>query len=360
MIQFTLRRLLNGLLVLFGVIVIIFFLFNVLPADPARMMLGQRADSASVAIINKDLGLDQPMSKRFLLYLNDLSPISIHSYSATSHIFLSPDKYTTANRILEFGTSKVLVLKAPYLRRSYQNKSEVSSILSDRIPDTAVLALAAIIFATFFGIGLGIISALKKDTWIDRFALVISISGVSLPSFFASIIFAWIFGYLLSAYTGLDMTGGLTEVDPFKGEYLAFKNLILPALVLGFRPLAIIVQLTRSSMLEVLSQDYIRTAKAKGLSSGSVINKHALRNALNPVVTAISGWLGSLLAGAVFVEFIFGWNGIGKLTVTSLENYDLPVVMGIVLFISLVFIVLNILADLLNGILDPRIRTFEV
>jgi peptide/nickel transport system permease protein len=113
-------------------------------------------------------------------------------------------------------------------------------------------------------------------------------------------------------------------------------------------------------MLEVLSQDYIRTAKAKGLSSGSVINKHALRNALNPVVTAISGWLGSLLAGAVFVEFIFGWNGIGKLTVTSLENYDLPVVMGIVLFISLVFIVLNILADLLNGILDPRIRTFEV
>jgi len=155
------------------------------------------------------------------------------------------------------------------------------------------------------------------------------------------------------------MTGGLYAVDPFKGEYLALKNLILPALVLGFRPLAIIVQLTRSSMLEVLSQDYIRTGKAKGLSAFVIITKHALRNAMNPVVTAISGWLGSLLAGAVFVEYIFGWNGIGKLTVTALENYDLPVVMGIVLFISLVFIALNILADLLNGVLDPRIRSFE-
>lgn len=344
---------------MFGVIVIIFFLFNVLPADPARMMLGQRADSASVSIINKDLGLDQPGYKRFIYYLNDLSFISLHSLSAQSHIYLNPQKYSSYQELFKIGSKKVVILKAPYLRRSYQNKSEVSSILKERIPDTAVLAFAAILIATFFGILLGIISALKKDSLIDRIALVISISGVSLPSFFASIIFAWIFGFLLSAFTGLNMTGGLTEVDPFLGEFLSLKNLILPAFVLGFRPLAIIVQLTRSAMLEVLSQDYIRTAKAKGLSTLTVITKHALRNAMNPVVTAISGWLGSLLAGAVFVEFIFGWNGIGKLTVTALENYDLPVVMGIVLFISVVFIVLNILADLLNGILDPRIRSFE-
>ncbi len=347
------------MLVMFGVIVIIFFLFNVLPADPARMMLGQRADSASVSIINKDLGLDQPAYKRFFYYLNDLSPVSMHSLSNSSHIYLNPQKYSSSRKLIRLSSEKILVLKAPYLRRSYQNKSEVSTILLERIPDTAVLAFAAILIAGIFGITLGIVSSLKKDTWIDRLALIISISGVSLPSFFASIIFAWIFGYLLSAYTGLDMTGGLTAVDPFQGEYLALKNLILPALVLGFRPLAIIVQLTRSSMLEVLSQDYIRTARAKGLSSGIIITKHALRNALNPVVTAISGWLGSLLAGAVFVEYIFGWNGIGKLTVTALENYDLPVVMGIVLFISLVFITLNILADLLNGVLDPRIRSFE-
>ncbi|HNS12555.1 MAG TPA: ABC transporter permease [Bacteroidia bacterium] len=359
MIQFAIKRLFNGLLVMFGVIFIIFILFNVLPADPARMMLGQRADSASVAIINKDLGLDQPSYRRFFYYLNDLSPLSLHSASSNSHIYFDPQKYKSARKLLELSDDKLLILKSPYLRRSYQNKSEVSSILREKIPDTAILAFAAILFATFFGITLGIISALKQDTWIDRLALSISISGVSLPSFFASVIFAWIFGFVLADYTGLDMTGGLFAVDPFEGEYLALKNLILPALVLGFRPLAIIVQLTRSSMLEVLSQDYIRTAKAKGLNAITIINKHALRNALNPVVTAISGWLGSLLAGAVFVEFIFGWNGIGKLTVTALENYDMPVVMGIVLFISLVFIALNILADLLNGVLDPRIRSFE-
>lgn len=344
---------------MFGVVIIIFFLFNILPADPARMMLGQRADSASIAVINRDLGLDEPVHKRFLYYLNDLSPISVHSSLSSSHIYLDKTKYSSQKKLFSVGQDKVLIIKAPYLRRSYQNKAEVSTILKERIPDTMILAFAAILFAGIFGIALGIISALKKDTWIDRLALVISISGVSLPSFFASIIFAWIFGFVLSAYTGLNMTGGLTAVDPFRGEYIALKNLILPALVLGFRPLAIIVQLTRNSMLEVLSQDYIRTGKAKGLSARTIISKHALRNALNPVVTAISGWLGSLLAGAVFVEFIFGWNGVGKLTVTALENYDLPVVMGIVLFISLVFIVLNILADILNGVLDPRIRAFQ-
>ncbi|MFM2136183.1 MAG: hypothetical protein RL021_1583, partial [Bacteroidota bacterium] len=176
-------------------------------------------------------------------------------------------------------------------------------------------------------------------------------------SFFAAILFAWLFGYLLAAWTGLDMTGGWKAIDPFKGEYIAWKNLLLPAVVLGLRPLSIIVQLTRSSLLEVLSMDFIRTARAKGLRSRTVLLRHALRNALNPVITAVSGWLGSLLAGAVFVEYIFGWNGIGKLVVQALDNYDLPVVMGVVLFISFVFILLNMLADLINLRLDPRIRT---
>ncbi len=359
MMQFTIRRLFSGLLVLAGVVLIIFFLFNVLPADPARMMLGQRADSASVAVINKDLGLDQPVAIRFIHYVNDLSPVSVYSLSQSSPLWFNPEKYSSAIKLFSIPSNKIMVLKFPYLRRSYQNKAEVSSILLEKLPDTAVLAFSSIILASVAGIGLGVVSALKKDSWIDRLSLIISITGVSLPSFFASIIFAWVFGYLLSHITGLDMTGGLTAVDPFRGEYLSLKNLILPALVLGLRPLAIIVQLTRSSMLDVLSQDYIRTGMAKGLSYYRVITKHALRNAMNPVVTAISGWLGSLLAGAVFVEYIFGWNGLGKLTVTALENYDMPVVMGIVLFISVIFIILNLLADLMNGLLDPRIRTFS-
>ena len=355
MISFICNRLLNGLLVVAGVVSIIFFLFAVLPADPARMMLGQRADSSSVALINKDLGRDLKLSSQFVMFVNDLSPISIHSDILSSHLYLDSLKYKRVVRLFKIG-DKILVLKSPYLRRSYQSKQNVSNIIFDKLPDTAILAFAAIIFATFFGIILGIIAALKKNSLVDRSILAISLIGISIPSFFASIIFAWIFGYVLSRYTGLNMTGGLYEIDAFKGVYIEWKNLILPAVVLGLRPVAIIVQLTRSSMLDVLSQDYIRTARAKGLSATVIVTRHALINSLNPVVTSITGWLGSMLAGAVFIEFIFGWNGIGKLTVNALENYDLPVITGIVLLISVIFILLNIIGDIVNGILDPRIR----
>lgn len=356
MFVFIVRRLLNGFLVLAGLVVVIFCLFSVLPADPARMMLGQRSDSASVAIIRKDLGLDHSLATQFLLYVNDLSPLSVHSSKPDALFYYDLKKYSSSVVLFYAGT-KVLVAKKPYLRRSYQSKKNVSEIIFERLPDTSVLALAAILFATCIGITLGIIAALKKETFWDRFIMGVSLSGVSIPSFFAAILFAWLFGFVFSRYTGLNMTGGLYEIDPFEGPYLSLKNLILPTIVLGLRPMAIIVQLTRSSMLDVLTQDYIRTAKAKGLGSSQILLHHALRNAMNPVVTAISGWLGSLLAGAVFIEFIFGWNGIGKLTVTALDNYDLPVIMGIVLFISLIFIVLNILADLINSRLDPRIKT---
>jgi len=207
------------------------------------------------------------------------------------------------------------------------------------------------------GIGIGILCALRKNTFFDRIALVFSVLGMSLPSFFAAILIAWIFAFLLAAQTGLNMTGSLFSVDDLgRGEYLNLKNLILPALTLGIRPLAIVVELTRNSMLEVLSQDYIRTARAKGLSNRSVLLKHALKNALNPVLTAVSGWLASLLAGAVFVEFVFDWKGIGVVIVNALDKYDFPVVMGAVLFISVILIVINIVVDIMYGLLDPRVR----
>jgi peptide/nickel transport system permease protein len=153
------------------------------------------------------------------------------------------------------------------------------------------------------------------------------------------------------------MTGSLYVIDDFgEGKTLQLKNMILPALTLGIRPLSVVVQLARSSFLDVLSQDYIRTARAKGLSQRAVLVKHALRNAMNPVVTAVSGWFAGLLAGAVFIEYIFGWKGIGKEIVEALENYDFPVVMGGVLVISMAFVIINILVDIIYGILDPRIR----
>ena len=355
--KFILKRFWYGILVLFGVIVVVFFLFNVLPGDPARMMLGQRADSASVVAINRDLGRDKPLTIQFLNYLNDLSPISIHNTVNPQNIwFLDKMKYgKTITVISAAGFS--LVLKEPYLRRSYQSKRNVSDILAEGFVNTIILALVAMTFAILIGISIGVICAIYKNSIVDRLALVFSVLGMSLPSFFVAILNAWIFAFVLVKFTGLNMSGSLYGVDDFgRGTYLELKNLILPAITLGIRPLAVIVELTRNSLLEVMTQDYIRTAKAKGLSKTRVILKHALKNALNPVVTAISGWLASLLAGAVFVEFVFDWKGIGVVIVNALDKYDFPVVMGSVLFISIILIMINFFVDIIYGMLDPRVR----
>ena len=195
---------------------------------------------------------------------------------------------------------------------------------------------------------IGVIKALE-DNNIPIDYICGTSSGGLIGAFYA-------IGYILSDYTGLRASGSLYDLDVWKGEQLELKNLILPAITLGIRPLSIIIQLTRSSLLEVLSQDYIRTAKAKGLSFKKVIFKHALKNALNPVVTAISGWFAGLMAGAVFVEKIFSWKGIGYAVVEALNNNDLPVVMGATLIFACIFVIINIVVDILYGILDPRVR----
>ena len=214
-----------------------------------------------------------------------------------------------------------------------------------------------ITIAIFIGIFFGIISAIYKDRFIDNFIQITSTIGMSVPSFFSAIIFAWVFGFLLKEYTNLNMTGNIYELDDF-GEYyvLNLKNLILPSIVLGIRPLAVISQLMRNELLDVMSQDFIRTARSKGLSEYEIIKNHAIKNSLNPVITAISGWFASMLAGAVFVEYIFGWNGLGKEIVNALNTLDLPVIMGSVLVIAFMFITINILVDLIYRVLDPRVK----
>ena len=191
---------------------------------------------------------------------------------------------------------------------------------------------------------------------VKHFFLVFTVFGMAGPSFFMAVIIAWLFGFVWAPYTGLNMTGSLYTIDDFgEGSTMQLKNIILPAFTLGIRPLSVVVQLARSSFLDVLSQDFIRTARAKGLSNRAVLINHALRNAMNPVVTAVSGWFAGLLAGAVFIEYIFGWKGLGKEIVDALENYDFPVVMGSVLVISLAFVIINILVDIIYGVLDPRV-----
>lgn len=357
MLKFVLRRLFYGFLVLLGVITVVFLLFNVLPGDPARMMLGQRADQASIDAINKDLGRDKPLTVQFLMYLNDLSPISVHDAEDKTHyLYLNSDKYSSWVKLFPLPGTKVVVVKFPYLRRSYITKRKVSDIIIETIPETAVLAFSSITFGAILGILMGIFSALKKNSWFDKSALLFAIFGMSLPSFFIGLIIAWLFGFILRDYTGLNNVGSLFTTNDFGEEHISLKNLILPTVTLGLRPLAIIIQLTRSSLLDVLSQDYIRTATAKGLSFYKVIFKHALKNALNPVVTAVSGWFAGLMAGAVFVEIVFNWKGIGYEVVDALNKNDLPVVMGTTLIFTVLFVIINIIVDIVYGILDPRVR----
>tara|TARA_B100001939_G_scaffold343361_1_gene355926 strand:- start:1221 stop:2543 length:1323 start_codon:yes stop_codon:yes gene_type:complete len=438
MFRYIIRRLFYGLLVLFGVITIVFFLFNFKQGDPSLMLGGQNANQEILQSIRHDLGLDLPLMSRYALYLNDLSPVSVHNTSVqSSYIFLDDTKYTYL-KLLDWSENRTLVLKYPYLRRSYSTDREVSDIIKSTLPDTAILAVASILIATIFGIVLGIFAALNRGSFFDNSSLVFAVLGMSAPSYLSGIIIAWIggslwtevtslpvlpffflmlglvfgvilqkkkkssigsskkilWGFLLemtvkwfllgvviwllgvvinglsgselipgiSVYTdlpgtGLEGTGVLAERDEWTREYrYHWDRLILPAITLGIRPLAIVMQLTRSSMLDVISQDYVRTAKAKGVSSFRVIFKHTLKNALNPVVTAVSGWFASLLAGAVFVERVFDWDGIGNQLVISVLGEDLPVAMGITLVIAVFFVLINILVDVLYGFLDPRVR----
>jgi len=347
MLQLLLKKLLYGVLVLAGVVVIVFFIFQAF-ADPARLVAGQTGDKKTMDNIRKELYLDQPKWKQFLLYVNDVSPVSIDT-----------KKEIEEKKLHGFfigGNTKV-GLKVPYLRRSYQTKKDVVDVLLEALPGTLMLAFAAMLLATLAGIFLGVLAAIKQNTWLDTSSVFASVIGISAPSFFMAIVIAYLFGIVLHSYTGLPLTGSWFNIDETNGErYLTLQNLILPAVTLGIRPLAIITQLTRSSMLDVLNQDYIRTAYAKGLSRNQAVYRLALRNALNPVITAITGWFAELLAGAFFVEYIFGWQGLGKVTVDALEKLDYPVVMGSVLFAATIFVLVNILADVLYGMIDPRIK----
>lgn len=356
MLQFILKRFLYSILVVWGVVTLVFFLFHIIPGDPARMVMGQRTDEASLQAVRKDLGLDRSTTTQYLKYLNDLSPISIHNHkNSESYIYLDKELYKVALTV-PIGTKRAIALKVPYLRRSYQSGKPVSLIIAETLPNTFILAIAAIIFATVLGIILGIIAALTKDSWLDRFLIFFSALGMSLPSFFAAILFGWIFAFVLKDYTGLNLTGNLWEMDLMgEGVKLQLKNLILPVITLGIRPLAIVTQLSRNSLLETLSQDYIRTAKAKGLTFSRVIRKHALKNSMNPVVTAVSGWFASLMAGVVFIEYIFGLKGLGFVVVEALNSYDIPLVIGSVLTISIIFVVVNFAVDIIYSLLDPRV-----
>jgi peptide/nickel transport system permease protein len=418
--RFLIGKLAYGLLVLWGVITVVFFLFNLSPGDPVRNLVGENAPEDVVMNIRQKLDLDLPLGVRYICYLNDLSPISVYHTPESGIRPVWSEEVQGGWQVTALGKDRLIVLKAPYFKRSFLSDRSVSDILAEAIPGTVVLAVVSILLALLAGMLLGVYCSLHKDTAADRFILICSAIGMSGPSFFIAILIAWLgavhwrdhidlpllplvflitallfryivrrkkgiyphwkigwigwttgicwlagvlagndhwLGYSLALPgTGLQMTGSLYSVSVWDGAYLDLRNLILPSLTLMIRPLAVIVQLTRSSMIDVLSRDFIRTARAKGLPEWRVVYVHALRNALNPLVTAVSGWFASLLAGAVFVEFVFGWKGLGQELFVSIEKQDLPIVMGGVIIIASSFVLINILVDFIYGWIDPRVR----
>ncbi len=349
MLKYINQKLWYALTVILGVITVVFLIFNVLPSDTATLTMGQRADVASIEAAKKELGLDKSVGVRYLLYLNDLLPLTFHTADSATAA-----KYNYSS-LVRFGAN-ALVLKTPYMGRSYQSKKLVTSIIADSFPNTLVLAVAAMALAIVLGIIFGMLAASFSGSLLDKSLIYGSVLFVSIPSFFSAVIIAWLFAYLWADVTGLSLSGSLYTYNAFSGKTLAISNLILPAITLGIRPVSVITQLTRNQLVEVYTLDYIRTARAKGLSAMRILWVHALPNALNPVITAVSGWFASLLAGAFFVEYIFGWNGLGNVTVAALEYNDFPVIIGAVIVIALIFVLVSIFTDILYAMVDPRIR----
>lgn len=338
--------------IVLGVCVLVFFLFRISGSDPVRNVLGENVSSEMIENTRARWNLDLSTGEQLGIFLNDLSPISFHSQA---------DKSRWAYREADFSGyyfslgSWGCALKVPFLGRSYISDKTVNSLLMETLPGTLLLAVVSIVLAMIVGIMLGVYSAQHVGSKRDKWILTLSSLGMSAPSFFVAVLISWLLAIQLGSYTHLPMNGSLFKLDPWEGRVVAWENMILPILTLMIRPLGVIVQLTRNAILDTLSMDFIRTARAKGLSERSVVFKHALPNSLNPVLTAISGWFASLLAGAVFVEFVFGWKGLGQLMFQAIEKQDLPVVMGGVIVISVFFVMISSGMDKVYARLDPRV-----
>jgi peptide/nickel transport system permease protein len=306
MLTYLLKRVLLFIPTLLGITLITFFLMQALPGDPVQGMAGERANPETLARIRAELGSDRPLPLQYLGYL----------------------------KLLAQGE----------LGRSYYTNRKVSDDLLQKFPNTVRLALAAILFASVGGILLGIISAVKRDTAWDRFASILSIGGISLPVFWLGLSLMLVFALDLRWLPPSGMGNG------------SVQYLILPAITLGTYSLAYIARITRTSMMESLSQPYVTAARAKGLPERVVVLKHALKNSLIPIVTLIGLDLGSYLNGAVLTETIFGWDGLGRYALDGIMKRDYPVIMGVVLFGAVVFVAMNLVVDLSYHVLDPRVR----
>lgn len=332
MLSYIVKRVAGVIPVLLCVSMLVFGFLRMIPGDPALIMLGERATQENINRVREQLGLNKPLHQQYLTFLGNA---------------LRGD----------LGTS---ILR----------QEPVSQQIVHRFPATLELTLAAILIALVVGIPAGIISAVRRGTWFDTVSMLVALTGVSMPIFWLGLMLIFLFSVVLHLLpTGGRLTAGM-EFTPItnlllldavlRGDprifFQALRHLALPALALGTIPMAIIARMTRSAMLEVLSQDYVRTARAKGLKEGTVVIRHALRNAWLPIITVVGLQVGRLLSGAILTETVFSWPGIGRWLIDAIYARDYPIVQGVTLFIAIIFVAVNLIVDILYALVDPRIR----
>ncbi len=304
MLQFVIGRLLTAGLVVFGVVCTVFLFIHMIPGDPVEVMLGEAAGPADREALRRALGLDQPLIEQWWNYISRLVQ-------------------------LDFGTS-------------LHSGRPIGDILSERIPATLMLAAGGLLVSVLIAFPLGVMAAVRKDTIWDQGAMAFGMVGAAIPNFWLGPLLILVFSVWLGWFPVSGMAG--------------FRSLILPSFTLGTALSAILSRMVRATLLEILNEDYIRTARAKGLNERTVILKHALKNAMLPLITVLGLQLGALLGGAVITETVFGWPGLGQLTVEAIGRRDYPIVQACMLLISLAYVVVNTLSDLAYGWLDPRVR----
>lgn len=310
MTTYIIRQFIYSIFIIFGVLTVTFVIIRLLPGDPARLILGQRADVQSIAALRKEWKLDQPIW-------------------------------------VQYGDFIARTVTGD-LGRSFSFNRPVTETILETIPKTAILAVSALVLSTIIGVLIGILSAWKPYTFFDNAAMVFALLGISVPVFVLGALFVLVFIQKLHL---IGSSGYIVEM----GE-LRLQRLILPMVALAARPLSIFARITRSSMLDALGQDYVRTARAKGVSEKKTVLLHAFRNALNPVVTTVSAWLAATLAGTFFIEQIFGWPGLGLLAFNAVLQLDFPVIQGVVLLTAIIFVIVNFLVDIVYSMLDPKVR----
>ncbi len=332
MLRFAVRRLLLLVPILIGLSLLVFIWIRALPGSPAEALLGERATDESIALVRDQYGLDDPFYEQYWRYVQTIG---------------SGD----------FGTS-------------IASRRPITEEIKDRFPATIELAIGAMLFATLIGIPLGFIAAKRHGSPIDHASLFLSLIGVSIPIFFLAIVLKWVFSVELGWLPSIGRQDVLIEAEHPTNFYIldgiitrnweatwdAIKHLILPAIALGSIPLAIIARITRASVLDVQNEDYVRTARAKGISNRAVDSRHVLRNAMLPISTIVGLQVGLLLSGAILTETVFAWPGIGTWLQAAIENRDYPVIQGGVLFVAIVVVLVNLLVDISYGFLNPRIR----